>query len=338
MNRKILLTGGMGYIGSHVAVRLIEEGYEPIIVDNLSNSYKSVLDGIKEITKTKPAFYECDIRNKQTLCRIIQAEKPEAVIHLAGSKSVGESVENPFKYYDNNLSGFLSLLSGMRIFDVEKIIFSSSATVYGEKLMIPYKETMRPIKQTSPYAKSKFMIEQMLEDESKANPNFSSVCLRYFNPLGAHLSGLIGENPKGTPNNLMPYILKAAAKESPSLKVFGNDYDTKDGTCVRDYVHVMDIAQGHIDALKYSKSHKGHQIINLGSGKGYSVLDVIQSFEKANKIKTPYEIARRREGDLPEYYADIQKAADVLNWHPIYGMFHMCRDAWNYKKIYLKKY
>lgn len=310
---KILVTGGTGYIGSHTVVQLIEAGHDVIILDNLFNSKESVLDKIEEIAEVRPKFYNVDLLDAEGLEKVFAENEFGAVIHFAGLKAVAESVEQPVRYYENNISGTLNLLSAMQKYNVKKIIFSSSATVYGEPKTVPIPEGL-PTGQgiTNPYGRTKYMIEEILKDVCVADSDFSATILRYFNPVGAHKSGLIGEDPNGRPNNLMPIVVKVAKGEYPELSVYGDDYDTPDGTCIRDYIHVVDLARGHIMAL--DKMTSGTQIYNLGTGKGTSVLEMVSAFEKASGEKLPYKIAPRRAGDLPELYANPEKALHELGW------------------------
>ncbi len=310
---KILVTGGTGYIGSHTVVQLIEAGHDVIILDNLFNSKESVLDKIEEIAEVRPKFYNVDLLDAEGLAKVFAENEFGAVIHFAGLKAVAESVEQPVRYYENNISGTLNLLSAMQKYNVKKIIFSSSATVYGEPKTVPIPEGL-PTGQgiTNPYGRTKYMIEEILKDVCVADSDFSATILRYFNPVGAHKSGLIGEDPNGRPNNLMPIVMKVAKGEYPELSVYGDDYDTPDGTCIRDYIHVVDLARGHIMAL--DKMTSGTQIYNLGTGKGTSVLEMVSAFEKASGEKLPYKIAPRRAGDLPELYANPEKALHELGW------------------------
>ena len=327
---KILLTGGTGYIGSHTAIDLIENGNDIVIVDNLSNSSKEVINRLNKITKTKVPFYEVDIRNKSKLEEIFEQEKPDAVIHFAGLKAVGESVEQPLKYYSNNLESSLVLFDVMSKFDVNKIGFSSSATVCGTPKKLPITESDQAgVGITNPYGWTKFMIEQILTDIAAANPDFEVTILRYFNPVGAHKSGLIGEDPNGIPNNLLPYIAQVAIGRLAKVGVFGNDYDTPDGTGVRDYIHVMDLASGHTAALNHSKP--GVAIYNLCSGKGVSVLELIDAFSKAAGKSIPYEITDRRPGDIAASYADASKAKKELNWQTVYSIEQACADSWKWQ-------
>ena len=328
---RVLVTGGTGYIGSHTCVELLNEGYEVIIIDNLVNSKKEVIDKIETITNKKVKFYEADCCDKDALRAIFEENKPiEAVLHFAGLKAVGESVNYPIKYYENNLCSTLSLVSVMQEYNCNKIVFSSSATVYGDPSKLPITEDLPVGGTTNPYGTTKYFIERILQDVCIANKDFSVVLLRYFNPIGAHESGLIGENPNGIPNNLMPYILKVATNELPVLNVFGNDYDTKDGTGVRDYIHVVDLAKGHIKALEKAESTTGVNIYNLGTGHGYSVLDIINTFERVNNLKVNHKIVERRPGDIAACYADPSKAYNELHWKAEKELDDMCRDAYNF--------
>ena len=328
----VLVTGGTGYIGSHTVVELINAGYEVVIVDNYINSKPEVLDAIQTITGKKPRFYNLDVIDKEGLKKIFQDNKIEQVIHFAGLKAVGESVSKPLEYYRNNIDSTLSLLEVMREFKVNNLVFSSSATVYGEENDFPYVETMRLGTPTSPYGKTKLFIEMILKDVNHANPELNVAVLRYFNPIGAHPSGLIGEDPQGLPNNLMPYITRVAAGKLDTLHVFGNDYPTQDGTCERDYIHVVDLALGHLAALKKLESHPGFVVYNLGTGKGISVLELIHDFEDVNHLKLNYVIDKRRPGDLPAYWADASKAKRELNWETKLTAKDACRDSWNWEK------
>ena len=328
---KILVTGGTGFIGSHTCVELLESGYEVIIVDNLSNSKKEVVDAIKSITKKDIKFYENDVCDKDALRKIFRENKIDAVIHFAGFKAVGESVLNPLMYYRNNLDSTLALLEVMREFSVKKLAFSSSATVYGNPKRLPIKESF-PTSTTNPYGSTKLMIENILKDLYKSDNDFSIAILRYFNPIGAHKSGLIGENPNGIPNNLMPYIIKVATKELPVLNVFGNDYSTKDGTGVRDYIHVVDLAKGHVCAINKILNETGCDCYNLGTGSGYSVLELINTFIKVNNIDIKYEIKERRPGDIDACYADPDYAYQKLGWKAELDINEMCKDAYNFIK------
>lgn len=326
---KVLITGGCGYIGSHTAVRLLESGEEVVIIDNLINSKIDVLDKIKEITGKNVTFYQEDLCNLEELRKIFKKEKFDAVIHFAGLKAVGESVEIPLKYYQNNLVSTMNILSCMQEFNVLKLVFSSSATVYGSPKSLPILEDF-PLSTTNPYGTTKLMIEQILTDVYKANNNLDITILRYFNPIGAHKSGLLGEDPNGIPNNLMPYIVKVATKQLPVLNIFGADYDTIDGTGVRDYIHVMDLAEGHILALKNKK--KGLKIYNLGTGKGTSVLELVNMFSKINNVKVNYKIVDRRPGDIASCYASSQKANKELGFTCKYTLEDMCKDSYNFVK------
>jgi UDP-glucose 4-epimerase len=328
----ILLTGGTGYIGSHTAVSLINAGYDVIIADNLSNSKVEVLNRIEEITKTRPRFYKVDILDKEELTKIFQKEEVEAVIHFAGYKAVGESVEKPLMYYYNNVMNTIVLCEVMKEQNVKKIVFSSSATVYGLDNPFPYVETM-PLSANSPYGRTKLMIEHILNDLYVSDQKWGIALLRYFNPIGAHESGRIGEDPNGIPNNLMPYITQVAVGKREELSVFGNDYNTKDGTGVRDYIHVMDLAEGHLKALeKLFEAGPMIEAYNLGTESGYSVLDVVNAFEEANGIKIKYRIAPRRPGDIDEYYANAEKAHRELGWYAVKSLVDMCRDSWKWQK------
>ena len=326
---KILVTGGLGYIGSHTCVELLQSDYEVVVLDDLSNSSRDVISKIEEITDKKITFYYGSMLNRELLEEIFEKEKLDAVIDFAAYKAVGESVQKPVEYYTNNVSSVLVLLDVMKKYQVKKLVFSSSATVYGEPKKVPIEETDPVGGTTNPYGTSKLMVEKILTDLYLADSSFSIVILRYFNPIGAHESGLIGENPKGIPANLMPYIVKVANKELDHLNVFGNDYDTKDGTGVRDYIHVVDLAIGHIKALEKTKE-TGLYIYNLGTGTGYSVLDIINSFIAVNHVDVPYEIVERRPGDIAECYADNTKAKNELGWIPTKTIEDMCRDSYRF--------
>ena len=325
----ILVTGGTGFIGSHTCVELLNAGHEVLIVDNLSNSKIEVVDKIESITGKTVSFFQADILDRRTLQSIFKHSAVDAVIHFAGFKAVGESVEKPLEYYWNNITGTLTLLDAMRKEGCKKLVFSSSATVYGMNNPVPFKEGM-PTSATNPYGYTKVMLEQMIEDVCKADPQWSAVNLRYFNPVGAHESGLIGENPNGIPNNLMPYINLVALGKLPHLNVYGNDYDTVDGTGVRDYIHVVDLAKGHLAALDYAMNRTGCDCINLGTGKGISVLEMVTAFEKANGVTVPYKIVPRRAGDIASAYAETSKAAELLHWKAERGIEEMCRDGWRF--------
>lgn len=326
----ILLTGGAGYIGSHTCVELINAGYETIIADNLNNSSPEVLKRLKEITGKEIPFYQVDVCEKDMLSTVFRENKIDAVIHFAGHKAVGESCILPLKYYRNNLDSTLTLLEVMKEFGCHQIVFSSSATVYGIPEKVPLTEDM-PTGCTNPYGWTKWMIEQILTDAAKANPELHVVLLRYFNPIGAHASGKIGEAPNGIPNNLLPYITQVAIGKRAQLSVYGDDYPTPDGTGVRDYIHVVDLAKGHVSAIQYATSHAGVEIFNLGTGIGYSVLDIVHTFEKVNQVKVPYVIVGRRPGDIAECYADPSKAARELGWKAEKSLEDMCRDSWNWQ-------
>lgn len=322
-----------GYIGSHTCVELLKKNYELIIVDNLVNSKEDVLDKIEKISGVKPKLYKYDLTKKNEVEEIFKENKIDAVIHFAGLKAVGESVANPLEYYRNNLISTINLLEVMKKYNVKNIVFSSSATIYGDPGTPKYVESMGRGKTTNPYGTTKAMIEQILEDLYKSDNEWSISILRYFNPIGAHESGLLGESPNGIPNNLMPYVMQVASGKREILSVFGNDYPTKDGTGVRDYIHVVDLAKGHVKALeKIAQSGAGTYIYNLGTGVGYSVLDLVTTFERINNIKINYKIADRRPGDLAEYYADPTKAKEELGWVTEKTLEDMCRDSWNFEK------
>ena len=329
----ILVTGGTGYIGSHTVVELINAGYDAVIVDNLSNSKPEVLNRIEKITGKRPAFYNIDIRDKEGLNKVF-SENPdiEACIHFAGLKAVGESVSMPLEYYNNNIYGTLCLLETMREAGVKNIVFSSSATVYGDPAFVPITEECPKGSCTNPYGWTKSMLEQILSDLTVPDKEWNVILLRYFNPIGAHKSGTMGEDPRGIPNNLMPYITQVAVGKRDHLNVFGNDYDTHDGTGVRDYIHVVDLAIGHVKALDKIKENCGLKIYNLGTGHGYSVLDIVKAFEKASGVKIPYEITARRPGDIATCYADASKAGKELGWEAQYGIEEMCADSWRWQK------
>ena len=329
---KILVTGGTGYIGSHTCVELLNNGYEVVVLDNLSNSKIEVLDKIKSITKKEVIFYEGNMINRNILEKIFSENKIDAVIDFAAHKAVGESVKKPIEYYTNNVSTVLVLLDVMKEYNCKNIVFSSSATVYGTPKTVPITEECEIGGTTNPYGTSKLMVEKILQDLYKSDNTWNIVILRYFNPIGAHESGLIGEEPNGIPANLMPYISKVANGKLECLNVFGNDYDTKDGTGVRDYIHVVDLAKGHIKAIEKISKDKGLFIYNLGTGVGYSVLDIINAFEKANNIKINYKIAPRREGDIAICYSDPTKALNELGFKTTKTIEDMCKDAWNYEK------
>ena len=327
---KILVTGGTGFIGSHTCVELINSGHEVVIVDNLYNSSISVLDRIKTITGTKPKFFNVDITDKKALEEVFKADKYDGVIHFAGYKAVGESVRIPLTYYRNNIAGSINLYELMEKYNVNNIIFSSSATVYGDNFKAPFKEEFGYGTTTNPYGTSKLMNEMILQDACVANKELSCVLLRYFNPIGAHSSGLLGEDPKGIPNNLVPYIAKVAMGQLECLSVFGDDYPTHDGTGVRDYIHVVDLAKAHVKAIEYAAGRKGCDVINIGTGTGYSVLDVVKAYEKASGKKVNYKIAPRRPGDIDICFADPSKALKLLNFKTELGIDEMCRDSYNF--------
>ena len=327
---QILLTGGAGYIASHTAIELAKAGLEPVLVDNFFNSKMEAVDRIRQIAGTDIPFYQVDCCDKDALGKVFQANHFDAVIHFAGYKAVGESVQKPLAYYRNNLDSMLNVLDLMLEYHVGKVVFSSSATVYGSANTAPFTETMPTGGCTNPYGWTKYMIEQILQDFNHAHPEVAVDLLRYFNPVGAHESGLIGEDPVGIPNNLMPYICQVAVGKLKQLSIFGNDYPTHDGTGVRDYIHVVDLAKGHVAACKYQ--HKGVEIFNLGTGVGYSVLDMVHAFEEATGIRIPYRIVARRPGDIATCYADCTKAAKVLGWKAEKTLVDMCRDGWRWQK------
>ncbi len=329
--KKILITGGAGYIGSHTAVELLNQDYAVVVYDNLCNSSKESLKRVEELTGKKVAFYEGDVLDESALEAMLEAEKPDAVIHCAALKAVGESVEKPLLYYHNNITGTLTLLRVMDRCGVKNIVFSSSATVYGDPKEMPITESCPKGQCTNPYGWTKSMMEQIMTDFQKANPEWNVILLRYFNPVGAHESGRIGEDPKGIPNNLMPYITQVAVGKREKLGVFGNDYDTPDGTGVRDYIHVVDLAIGHVKAVDYIFSNPGIDVINLGTGVGYSVLDMVKAFSKACGKDLPYEIKPRRAGDVAMCYADPTKAYEVLGWKAERGLDKMCEDSWRWQ-------
>lgn len=334
---KILLTGGAGFIGSHTCIELIKAGHKAVIADDLSNSKPAVLERLKELTGQDIPFYNIDVADKEKVDSMFAKENFDAVIHFAGFKAVGESVAKPLMYYRNNLDTTLTLLEAMAKYNVNNFVFSSSATVYGVPERVPLVEGMKT-GCTNPYGWTKLMIEQILTDAAVADKNLSVVLLRYFNPIGAHPSGRIGEDPTGIPNNLLPYITQVAIGKLPQLGVFGNDYPTHDGTGVRDYIHVVDLAKGHVKAIEYAHKNKGTEIFNLGTGIGYSVLDIVKAFEKANDIKIPYVIKPRRDGDIAECYADPTKARDVLGWQAEETLENMCKDSWRWQSNNPKGY
>ncbi len=326
---KILVTGGLGYIGSHTCVELLNEGYEVVVIDNLSNSKIEVVDKIKTITNKDFKFYQGDLRDKDFVDNIFKENEIDSVIHFAGLKAVGESVEKPLLYYQNNIDSTLILCEVMNKYNVKKLVFSSSATVYGKQDILPIKETAS-LSTTNPYGSTKLFIEYILNDIYTSDNEWSIIKLRYFNPVGAHESGLIGEDPNGIPNNLMPYINKVALKELPHLNVFGDDYETKDGTGVRDYIHVVDLSKGHLKAIEYISKNTGSIAVNLGTGTGYSVLDIVNAYKNTNGIDVPYKIAPRRSGDIAECYADPTLARDLLNWEAKLDLDCMVKSAYNF--------
>ena len=329
---KILITGGAGYIGSHTALELLKEGYEVVVYDNLCNSSQESMKRVEELTGKTITFYEGDILNAETLKAMFEKEQVDAVIHCAALKAVGESVRKPLEYYQNNITGTLTLMKVMREVGVKNIVFSSSATVYGNPETMPITEDCPKGQCTNPYGWTKSMMEQIMTDVQKANPKMNVILLRYFNPVGAHESGRIGEDPKGIPNNLMPYISQVAVGKLEKLGVFGDDYDTPDGTGVRDYIHVVDLARGHVKAIQKLADNEGVSIYNLGTGKGYSVLDVIHAFEKACGHPLKYEIKPRRDGDIATCYSKCDKAKEELGWEAEYGIEEMCADSWNWQQ------
>jgi len=328
---EILVTGGAGYIGTHTCVALLEAGHRVIVADNLCNSKAETLSRVKQITNKEITFYQIDVTNKEGVDNVFATHSIDGVIHFAGLKAVGESVEKPLAYYYNNIVSTMVLAEACQKYGVKRFVFSSSATVYGEN-EVPFVETMELLPTTNPYGETKAMSERILTDTAKANPDFSVSLLRYFNPVGAHGSGLIGEAPNGIPNNLMPYVTQVAKGKLSKLRVFGNDYPTVDGTGVRDYIHVMDLAEGHVAAL--DKLTEGVDIYNLGTGQGTSVLQLIKAFEEANDIAVPYDIVKRRPGDIAECYADSSKAKEKLGWRAKRDLLDMCRDAWRFEKGY----
>ena len=332
---KVLVTGGAGFIGSHTCVELLNAGHEIVVVDNFVNSKPEALDSIRRITGKDFAFHEVDIRDRAALDAVFAAHTIDAVIHFAGLKAVGESVRIPLEYYDNNLYGFIVLAEVMRAHGVKQFVFSSSATVYGMNNPVPFREE-DPTSATNPYGYTKVMIEQMLMDLAKADPEWRVVLLRYFNPIGAHESGLIGEDPNGIPNNLLPFVAKVATGELEELNVFGDDYDTPDGTGVRDYIHVVDLALGHLAALHYAEGHTGAIPVNLGTGNGTSVFEIVRAFEKASGRKVAYRIAPRRPGDIASCYADTTRAAELFGWHAERNIDDMCRDGWRFAERHMK--
>ncbi|MGM9882450.1 MAG: UDP-glucose 4-epimerase GalE [Bacilli bacterium] len=329
---KILVTGGTGFIGSHTVVELLNSNYEVVVIDNLSNSKIEVIDKIKEITSKEVTFYEGDVCDKSLLEKVFKENNIDAVIHFAGYKAVGESVKKPLMYYRNNIDSTLTLCEVMNEYNVKNIVFSSSATVYGTPKSLPIKEDFEVNHATNPYGETKIIIERILNDIYIADNNWNIALLRYFNPIGAHKSGLIGENPNDIPNNLMPYIVKVASGELKELSIFGNDYDTIDGTGVRDYIHVVDLAKAHIKAVEWTFKNEGIDAFNLGTGKGYSVLELVEAFKKYNHVDVPYKIVGRREGDIASCYADVSYAKEKLNWSSTLDIEEMVKDAYNYAK------
>ena len=329
---RVLLAGGAGYIGSHTAVELLSRGHDVVVVDNFSNSSPEALKRVEEITGKRIVSYEADVKDADAMERVFSTQHIDVVIHFAGLKAVGESVLKPLIYYRNNIDTTLTLLEKMREHGCHRFVFSSSATVYGEDAPVPYIETLGRGRCSNPYGWTKSMMEQILEDAVKADDELSVVLLRYFNPIGAHESGLIGEDPQGIPNNLMPYISQVAVGRREKLTIFGNDYPTPDGTCRRDYIHVMDLAEGHVKAVEYAASNKGLEVFNLGTGTPYSVLEIVEAFERVNGIKIKYEFGPRREGDLPEFWANADKALRVLGWRTKRTLDDMCKDTWNWQK------
>ncbi len=330
---RILVTGGAGYIGSHTVVSLLENGYEAVVADNLVNSSRKSIERAEKITGRSITFYEADILDRKALCGILDKEKIDACIHFAGLKAVGESVAKPWEYYENNIQGTLVLTDELRRHGVKNIIFSSSATVYGDPEFVPITEKCPKRSCTNPYGWTKSMLEQILSDIQKADPEWNVILLRYFNPIGAHKSGLIGEDPSGIPNNLMPYITQVAVGKLKELGIFGNDYDTPDGTGVRDYIHVVDLADGHVKALDKIKENCGLKIYNLGTGNGVSVLELVKAFEEATGQKIPYSIKPRRAGDIASCYASAELAEKELGWKAKYGIREMCEDSWRWQSL-----
>lgn len=330
--KTILLTGGTGYIGSHTAVELMRHGYRVILVDNCANSAPDMVERIEKIVGQRTVFFHADVTDRTAMAEIFSAYHLDAVIHFAGYKSIGESVRTPIPYYRNNIDSTLTLLEVMAAHNVTCFVFSSSASVYGAEAPIPYREDAVTGGCTNPYGWTKYMIEQILRDAANANGALSVMLLRYFNPIGAHESGLIGERPAGVPNNLLPYITQVAAGQLKELSVFGNDYPTPDGTGVRDYIHIVDLAKGHMAALDYALGHTGVETVNLGTGHGYSVLEVLRTFERVNQVPVPYRIVGRRAGDLPVCYADTEKAEKLLHWRAEKNLEDMCRDSWRWQQ------
>lgn len=328
---RVLLTGGAGFIGSHTAVEMVNSGHEVVIYDNFCNSDSTVLDQLEKILGKPVLFEKGDIRDYDRLLTVLKQHRIEAVIHFAGLKAVGESVRKPLDYFDNNVCGTVTLLKAMQACSVKRIIFSSSATVYGTPQYLPLDEN-HPLSVTNPYGRTKLHIEEILKDLCESDPEWSAICLRYFNPIGAHESGLIGENPRGIPNNLLPYVARVASGQLKELQVFGGDYDTPDGTGVRDYIHVVDLAKGHVNAALYSMEHQGWIAINLGTGIGYSVLDIVHAYEKVSGRTIPYRIVERRPGDVASNWANPERAYNLLGWKAQYGLEDMCRHSWAFQK------
>ena len=328
----VLVTGGAGYIGSHTVVELINAGYEPIIVDDLSNAKEDVIDRIETITGKRPVFYKVDCKDKEAMRKVFSEQKIDSVIHFAAYKAVGESVKIPLEYYRNNIDSTLTLMEVMEEFGCKKFVFSSSATVYGPNNPYPYKEDMKAIESSSPYGWTKVMIERILTDYVTAHPDYCAILLRYFNPIGSHESGLLGDDPNGIPNNLMPYISRVAAGKLEKLTIYGDDYPTPDGTCQRDYLHVVDLAIGHLKALEYAENKEGVEAINLGTGNGVSVMELVKAFDKANDMELPYVIGPRRGGDLPAFWADAEKAKTLLGWEATHTLEDMCKSAWDFAR------
>lgn len=328
---RVLLAGGAGYIGSHTAVELLNSGHQVIVIDNYCNSSPKVLAKVEEITAKKVLAYEGDIKNADLVSRVFRENQIDCVIHFAGLKAVGESIGKPLLYYRNNIDTTLTLLECMEKAGVNQFVFSSSATVYGEENPIPNTESMKRGNCSNPYGWTKVMMEQILEDTAKANSHMRVILLRYFNPVGAHPSGKIGEEPRGIPNNLMPYISQTAAGKRECLTIFGNDYQTPDGTCRRDYIHVMDLANAHLKAVEYLQTHEGVEIFNLGTGTPYSVLEMVKTFEKVNSVPVKYTFGERRAGDLQDCWANAEKAANILGWRAVRGLDEMCRDTWRWQ-------
>lgn len=326
---KILVTGGAGYIGSHTCVVLLEAGHDVVVIDNLCNSSPVALERVQELAGRSLRFVQGDIRNREDLNRAFEGGI-DAVIHFAALKAVGESCEQPLRYFDNNIGGTITLMQAMEAHGVNRLVFSSSATVYGQPDSVPVREDA-PLRVTNPYGRTKLVMEQLIQDWCEARPEISAVLLRYFNPVGAHPSGRIGEDPRGEPNNLMPYVTQVAVGQRKRLKVFGNDYPTPDGTCIRDYLHVMDLADAHVRGVEYVSAHKGCEVFNLGTGRGYSVLELVRAFEKASGCEVPIEITQRRSGDVSELIAQPTKAKEALAWEARHGIDRMCQDAWRWQ-------